>query len=134
MAPKATGEPSVATTIAPWLAVRDVAEAMEFYKDAFGADEAYRLEGENGGVAVVQLTVFGAPFWLQEADESDPASATQTSIRMILTVNDPDALFARAISAGAKQVAPVAEAFGWRTGRITDPFGYDWEFSKPLDA
>ena len=127
-------EPPIATTIAPWLAVRDVAAAMEFYKDAFGADEAYRLDGGNGGVAVAQLTVFGAPFWLQEDDESDSASAPQASVRMILTVNDPDALFARAISAGAKPVAPMAEAFGWRTGRITDPFGYDWEFSKPLDA
>ena len=127
-------EPPIATTIAPWLAVRDVAAAMEFYKDAFGADEAYRLDGDNGGVAVAQLRVFGAPFWLQEDDESDSASAPQASVRMILTVNDPDALFARAISAGAKPVAPMAEAFGWRTGRITDPFGYDWEFSKPLDA
>jgi PhnB protein len=52
---------------------------------------------------------------------------------MIVTVDDPDAHFARAVTAGATEVAPVADEYGWRTGRVTDPFGYDWEFSRPLE-
>jgi PhnB protein len=51
---------------------------------------------------------------------------------MIVTVDDPDALFARAVTAGATVVSPVHEEHGWRTGRVTDPFGHDWEMSKPI--
>ena len=118
------------TTIAPWLAVRDAQQALEFYEAAFGAAEVYRLEGDEGKVAIAQLAVDGAAFWVQE-DESGSASGS-TSVRMILSVGDPDSAFDRAVAAGATEVAPVSEEYGWRTGRITDPFGYDWELSRQL--
>jgi PhnB protein len=51
---------------------------------------------------------------------------------MILSVGDPDALFERAVGAGAAAVAPVHDEHGWRTGRLTDPFGHDWEVSRRL--
>ncbi len=51
---------------------------------------------------------------------------------MILSVDDPDAVFEQAVAAGATSVAPVQEQYGWRTGRITDPFGHNWELSKQL--
>ena len=51
---------------------------------------------------------------------------------MILSVDDPDALFERAVAAGAAVVAAIHEDYGWRTGRVTDPFGFDWELSKQL--
>jgi PhnB protein len=51
---------------------------------------------------------------------------------MILSVEDPDALFERAVGAGAAAVAPVHDEHGWRTGRLTDPFGHDWEVSRRL--
>jgi PhnB protein len=51
---------------------------------------------------------------------------------MLLIVEDPAAVCARAITAGAKQVAAVADAYGWRLGRIVDPAGHDWEIGKPL--
>jgi PhnB protein len=117
--------------IAPWLAVSDGARAVEYYKNAFGAVEAYRLDGDEGRIAVAQLQIGSATFWVQEDVEGSPQSGGVHPIRIILTVDDPDALFERAISAGAKQVAPVHEEHGWRTGRITDPFGHDWELSKP---
>jgi len=53
---------------------------------------------------------------------------------MILSVEDPDAVFDQAVAAGAAVVAPVNEAYGWRTGRITDPFGHDWETSRRLGS
>jgi PhnB protein len=51
---------------------------------------------------------------------------------MILTVVDPDAVHARAIAAGATQIHPVGEDYGWRLGRVVDPFGHHWEIGHPL--
>lgn len=51
---------------------------------------------------------------------------------MILTVSNPDALFARALKAGASEVFPIGEEHGWRLGRLADPFGHHWEIGRPL--
>jgi PhnB protein len=131
MRPAASSEP-FRTTIAPWLAVDDAEKAVDFYEAAFGAVEAYRLEGDDGKLAVAQLSVDGAPFWVQEDSESRPEARGSGSVRMILSVEDPDSAYDRAIATGAVEVAPVSEAYGWRTGRVTDPFGYDWELSRQL--
>lgn len=125
------GEP-VKTSIAPWLSVNQATEAVDYYKAAFGAVERYRLEDDMGKVVVAQLTIEGADFWLQEDIDSSPGSLDRRSVRMILTVDDPDAVFEQAIAAGATQVFAVSEEHGWRTGRIADPFGHHWEISKPL--
>ena len=117
--------------LAPWLAVRDGAAAVTFYRAAFGATEVYRLEGDGGGVAVAQLAVGGADFWLQEDPAAGPG-APGAAGRLILTVADPDAVFARALAAGAAEVFPVGEAHGWRLGRLVDPFGHHWEIGRRL--
>ena len=123
------------TSIAPWLSVRNSSRAVEFYKSAFGAVEVFRLDGEDGKV-VAKLAINGAEFWL--SDESpehanfSPESLGGGSVRMILTVADPDAVFLRARSAGAAEVYPVREEHGWRLGRIVDPFGHHWEIGRPL--
>jgi len=127
---------SLHCTLAPWLSVRESARAVEFYKSAFGAAEVYRLEGRGGVVA--RLSVGGAEFWV--GDESpkhanfSPETLGGGSVRMILTVADPDAAFARAIKAGATEVYPVSEGHGWRMGRIADPYGHHWEIGRPLTA
>jgi PhnB protein len=120
------------TSIAPWLSVSRATEAVGYYRAAFGAVERYRLEHEAGKVAVAQLSVGGADFWLQEDTDSSPQSQDRRSVRMILTVDDPDAVFAQAIAAGATEVAAISEGFGWRIGRIADPFGHHWEIGMPL--
>ena len=124
------------TSIAPWLTVRD-SKAVDFYKLAFGATEAYRLEMPDGGL-VVRLSVHGAEFWLssEPAEEGSPkpGSLGGGSVRMILTVADPDTLFVQALDAGATQVFPVGEGHGWRLGRLVDPFGLHWEIGHPLDT
>jgi PhnB protein len=51
---------------------------------------------------------------------------------MILTVKDPDSVFDQALAAGATELSPVSEDYGWRIGRIVDPFGYHWEIGKQL--
>jgi PhnB protein len=127
----------VAVSIAPMLSVRNGARAVEFYKSAFGAIEVYRVE-DPGGSVVSRLSVKGAEFWL--ADESpdhhnfSPESLGGGSVRMVLTVPDPDVIFAKALAAGAQEVVAVEEAYGWRLGRVVDPFGHHWEIGHPLTS
>ncbi len=125
----------VATTIAPWLSVRRSGEAVEFYKSAFGAVEVYRLDGGDKGV-VARLSVDGAEFWVAEESPEQgnfsPETLNGSSVRMILTVADPDAVFAQARTAGASEVFPVGEGHGWRIGRVVDPYGHHWEIGRPL--
>ena len=123
------------TSIAPMLSVRNGAKAIEFYKAAFGATELFRVDSENGEV-VARLSVETAEFWV--ADESpqhfnfSPESLGGGSVRMVMIVEDPDAAFAKAVAAGAKIVVPVENNYGWRLGRIVDPFGHHWEIGKPV--
>ena len=125
---------SMVTTIAPWLCVRGGAGAVEFYKSAFGAKELFRMGDADSVVA--RLSIEGAEFWL--SDESpehhnySPESLGGITVRIILTVADPDGVFARAIRVGAKEVYPVTEEHGWRIGRVVDPFGHHWEIGRPL--
>lgn len=122
-------------SIAPMLSVRGGAKAVEFYKAAFGAIEVFRVEDPAGAV-VSRLSVEGAEFWV--ADESpehanfSPETVGGGTVRMILTVPDPDAMFARAVDAGARSVVPVEDNYGWRLGRVADPFGHHWEIGRPL--
>ena len=126
--------PSIQTTLAPWLSVRGSARAVELYKTAFGAVEVYRMEDPSGSV-VSRLSIDGAEFWV--ADESpehfnfSPETTHGATTRLILTVADPDAVFARALAAGAKEVYPVHEEYGWRVGRVVDPYGHHWEIGHP---
>jgi len=123
------------TGIAPMLSVRRGAKAVEFYKAAFGAVETFRIDSESGEV-VARLSVAGAEFWA--ADESpehknfSPESLGGGTVRMVMNVEDPDAVFNRAVAAGATVVVPVSNQYGWRLGRIVDPFGHHWEIGKPL--
>lgn len=128
---------STGTSLAPMLSVRNGARAVEFYISAFGAVEVYRVE-DPGGAVVSRLSIEGAEFWL--SDESpehgnfSPESLCGGTTRMILTVPDPDAVFAKAIAAGAQEVFAVEDAYGWRVGRVVDPFGHHWEIGHPLEG
>ena len=123
-------------SIAPMLSVRYGARAVEFYRTAFGAAEVFRIDAPDGSV-VARLSVDGAEFWV--ADESpehanfSPESLGGGTVRMVFVVQDPDAMFARAVAAGAKEIVPVRDEYGWRLGRVVDPFGHHWEIGRPLD-
>lgn len=125
------------TSIAPMLSVRKGAQAIEFYKAAFGAAELFRIDSDTGAV-VARLSVGDAEFWV--ADESpehfnfSPESLGGGTVRMVMIVDDPDAAFKRAVRAGAKVVVAVENQYGWRLGRVVDPFGHHWEIGKPLSA
>ncbi len=131
--------PQPKSSLAPWLEIPDGPRALAFYKSAFDAQETYRYDNHDGGF-VVRLNANGAEFWVSyEGPKSSGGVASDDlvplggkNLRLILTVPEPDVIFAKAISAGATQVFPVSEDHGWRIGRLIDPFGLHWEIGKPL--
>jgi len=120
------------TLVTAILSVKEWDKAVDFYKRAFGAVELYRVEG--GGVG--RFAIDGAEFWVAEESPEhlnfSPHSLGGCSVRMLLLVADPDAVCAAAIAAGATEVVPVGNDYGWRLGRILDPFGHHWEIGKEL--
>ncbi len=126
------------TLISPMLSVRRGAQAVEFYKAAFGAAELFRIEAPDGAV-VAKMSIADSEFWV--ADESpehanfSPESLGGSTVRMVFVTDNPDAVFDQAVEAGATVVSPVADQpYGWRVGRVVDPFGHHWEIGKPLGA
>ncbi|HEY8228607.1 MAG TPA: VOC family protein [Pyrinomonadaceae bacterium] len=124
------------TRLAPMLSVRSGARAVEFYKAAFGAQELFRIESPDGAV-VAELSVGRSSFWV--ADESpehlnfSPETLGGGTVRMVMVVNDPDTAFDRAVAAGGTAVSAVRDQpYGWRVGRVVDPFGHHWEIGKPI--
>ena len=127
----------IRATLQPQLSVRHGRDAVRFYEEAFGAVVVYRIGGtEDEPSVVAQLSVGDSVFWA--SDESpehgnySPETLGGGTVRMTLVVDDPDALAARAIAAGATEVHPVTDDYGWRLGRVADPFGHHWEIGRPL--
>jgi PhnB protein len=124
-------------TVSPQLAVRRGREAVAFYEAAFGAVEIYRVGGTDEHESVVsQLTVGDSSFWV--ADESPPHQSFSPetlgggTVKLLLVVDDPQAVIDRAVGLGATQVYAAEAQHGWLLGRIEDPFGHHWEIGKPL--
>jgi PhnB protein len=119
------------------LSVRRGRAAIDFYKNAFGAVEDYRVGGTDEHEAVVaQLSVGETTFWVSDESPEHKNFSPETlgggTVKMLLVADDPAAAVERAVAAGASEVYPVAEEHGWLLGRIEDPFGHHWEVGKPL--
>src|SRR2546423_15612859 len=118
------------------LSVRRGAQAVAFYKAAFGARELFKVE--DGDSVVAELSVQGAKFWV--ANESpthlnfSPESVGCSTTRLVLVVDEPQAVLADAVAAGAKQIWPVRQENGWLIGRVVDSFGHHWEIGKTLSV
>ena len=124
------------TQVSPFLTVRDAARAIDFYKEAFGADELSRLETPSGQI-VAELSIDGEPIGVTDenpgAHNLSPDTLNGTSVRVNLVVDDPDAVAQRAIDAGARELFPVGDQpYGLRQGRVVDPFGHHWLIGRPL--
>ena len=119
------------------LAVRRGREAVEFYKAAFGAVEVHRVGGSDEHESVVaQLAVGDSSFWV--ADESpehgafSPETLGGATVKLLLVVDEPQAVIDRAVALGARQVYAAEAQHGWLLGHIEDQFGHHWEIGKPL--
>src|ERR1700722_5407865 len=122
------------TGIQPELWIDRAAEAIAFYEAAFGARVLHQV-GEGDDI-VAQLAVGDAAFWVSPGGACGPRFSPQaiggTTGRTLLVADEPDAMFAQAVAAGATAAAEMADEHGWRLGRIFDPFGHEWEIGRPL--
>lgn len=121
-------------TITPHLIVKNGAQAIEFYKKAFGAEERFRMNTPDGSIGHAQLKIGDSLFML--ADEFpqmgalSPESIGGSPVSMYVYVEDVDTIFNQAVSAGASVVNPVMDMFyGDRWGHLKDPFGHFWSIA-----
>ncbi len=118
-------------TVTPYLIVQGAAAAIEFYKKAFGATELFRMPAPGGKVGHAEILIGNSRIMLAdefpEIDAKSPASFGGSPVGLLLYVQDVDALFQRAVSAGVKVKKPLADQFyGDRSATLTDPFGHQW--------
>lgn len=121
-------------TVTPYLTVHDCAKAIDFYKRAFDATEVYRMAGPPGKIAHAELQIGDSRVMLSDdmpgSDCRSPQLLGGTTANIFLYVKDVDSVYNKAVSAGAKSVAPLADMFwGDRYGRLADPYGHSWSLA-----
>jgi PhnB protein len=134
MAKAAKPVPEGYHTVSPYLVIRDAAKAIEFYKQAFGARERYRMPGPDGRLMHAELEIGDSILMLSEEfpemGAPSPQTLNGTTVSIFLYVPDVDAVFKKAVAAGAKELTPVADMFwGDRFGKVADPFGHQWQIA-----
>jgi PhnB protein len=137
MAQKVNYIPAGYHSATAYLTVHDAAAAVEFYKRAFGATELFRLLEPSGRIGHAEIQVGDSRIMLAdeypEFEIYSPRHFGGTPVRIVLYVEDVDAMFAQAVAAGATVVRPVADQFyGARSGQAEDPFGYRWVLSTHI--
>ena len=118
-------------SVTPYLTLSDAARALDFYKRAFGAREVMRMDGPGGKIGHAEIQIGDSRIML--GDEmpgtgcQSPQSLGGTTSGIMLYVENADAVFNQAVSAGAQVEAPLADMFwGDRYGKLKDPFGHSW--------
>ena len=118
-------------SITPYLIIKGAAEAIEYYKNVFGATEVMRMAQPDGRIGHAELKVGDSHIMLAdefpEMEHRGPLSLGSSPVSMLLYVEDVDGTVQRAVAAGAKILKPVQDQFyGDRSGFIRDPFGHLW--------
>lgn len=132
MKPKVKAVPDGYETATPYLVVKGAAKAIDFYKAAFGAQEFVRLDGPDGRIAHADLLIGTSHLMLADIPAKGDVKGTSSSV--FLYVENVDDVFRKAIRAGASESAPVKDMFwGDRYGRITDPFGHEWQIATHVE-
>ncbi|HSE36194.1 MAG TPA: VOC family protein [Blastocatellia bacterium] len=121
-------------TVTPYLTIKGAADAIEFYKKAFGPVETMRLTEPSGRIGHAEIMIGGAPIMLSDEypdlDALGPKSRGGSTVGIHLYVEDVDEVFARAVAEGATAVRPVKDEFyGDRSCKLVDPFGHIWYVS-----
>ncbi len=138
MANKAKPIPAGFHNVTPYLIIQGAAKAIDFYKEVFGATEVMRMPQPDGRIGHAELK-FGDSF-IMLADEFPemnivgPTTLGNTSVSLLLYVDDVDKTVERAVGMGAKINKPVQDqVYGDRTGTIIDPFGHKWTIAVHLE-
>ena len=125
--------PSGYHTLTPYINIKGAAEAIEFYKKAFGAKEVGRITMASGVIAHAEIEIGDSKIMLAEESaqwgNKSPVTLGGSPVCLCLYVEDVDAVFARALAAGAKVTDGMEvkdQFYGDRTGSVTDPFGHKW--------
>jgi PhnB protein len=129
------------SSVTPYLIVEGAAEAIEFYKQVFGATERMRMSNPGGKIAHAEIQIGDSVLMLadQPADSTgarlrSPNAVNGTAVSIHLYIEDVDSVMAKAARAGAKEVRPVANQFyGDRSGIFTDPFGHVWNVATHVE-
>lgn len=121
-------------SVTPYLAVRNASAALEFYQKAFGATELMRMEDDKGKIGHAEIKIGDSPIMLAdehpEIEFLGPASRGGSTVNIMVYTEDVDALFRRALEAGATEVRPLKDEFyGDRMGTVRDPFGHVWHLA-----
>jgi len=125
-------------TVAPYLAVDDAAEAIDWYKKAFGASERGRMDAPGGAIGHAELEIGDSVVMLSDpfpqASTKPPKELGGTTMSVFLYVEDVDAVVKQAVDAGATVLMEVADQFwGDRFGTIQDPFGHTWSVATHVE-
>jgi PhnB protein len=141
MATKSKPIPDGYHSVTPYLCIKGAAQALDFYKKAFGAQEIYRLDMPGGRIGHAELQIGSSRIML--ADEMpdmpdaltrSPPSLRGTAVSFLIYLPDVDAQVARAVEAGAKLQRPVKDQFyGDRSGTVEDPFGHLWTLATHVE-
>ena len=126
------------STISPYLAVDDAAEAIAYYKKAFGAEETVRMDVPDGKIGHAELKIGDSHVMLSDpfpqASTTPPKELGGTSASIFMYVEDVDAVVQKAVDAGATVTMEVEDQFwGDRFGSITDPFGHNWSIATHIE-
>jgi PhnB protein len=128
----------IATGVTPYLTATNAVAALDWYAEAFGAVEQFRVVGDDGRLGHAEFTIGAARFMLSdeyaEMGVKSPTTLGGSATALHLTVTDVDGLFAQAAAAGATSLgAPEDQPHGARHGTLVDPFGHRWMLSQPLE-
>jgi len=131
---KVSPVPKGYATVTPYLSIRDAARALDFYKQAFGAEEVVRMPGPGGTVMHAEVRIGGSMIMLGEESPAQGSISPQTlggsATGILLYVSDVDASYARAVEAGCTAKMPPTDMFwGDRYGNLVDPFGHKWSIA-----
>lgn len=125
-------------SVTPYLIVNGAARAIDFYKLAFGATELLRIPGAHDRIMHAELKIGDSIIMLADEPESGEHKSAQSlggsPVSLMIYIEDVDKVFARALSAGAKQTRAVQDQFyGDRSGNLIDPFGHAWTVATHVE-
>jgi PhnB protein len=124
--------------VTPYLCANGAADAIDFYKRAFGAEEMMRYE-DGGKIGHAELRIGESTLYLSDEFENElyrvlsPLTLNANSVSLSITTDDADGVFQRAVDAGARVERPLKEEFFGRSGWLVDPFGHRWNVVQPKE-